>query len=278
MFEVAMQILSYSRAGLAFAIGNSCCLLALFASPLLCPRALAKPITGGISYYNAEDYKKAMPIFERVLARDPNNEQARYYLALCYQREQQTARANEHFEWLSLHARDAKIRAMAQRVMKNAKRVVSVPRKARVPVPNKDYAAGAVSTAETMLSISVPTAERSVLPQVVQDITPPGTTAPGVDKGAGNRQSLCKVIYFYKEQDALCMRFDKDFEAAQNRLKGRLDFEKLKMDDAAHSALLKKYGVRSVPYLVYLDGNGGLIRTDGTTTFVAESDKLALRM
>ena len=78
MFEVAMRILSYGRAGIAFATGNSCCLLALFASPLLCPRALAKPITGGISYYNAEDYKKAMPIFERVLARDPNNEQARY--------------------------------------------------------------------------------------------------------------------------------------------------------------------------------------------------------
>lgn len=273
-----MQILSYSRASFAFAIGVSFCLLPLSALPLVCPGVMAKPITGGISYYNAEDYKKAMPIFERVLARDPSNEQARYYLALCYQREQQTARANEHFEWLSLHARDAKIRAMAQRVMKNARRVVSAPRKARVPVPNKDYAAGVISTAETMLSISVPTAEKAVLPQVVQDITPPGTTAPGVDKGAGNRQSLCKVIYFYKEQDALCARFDKDFETTQNRLKGRLVFERLKMDDPAHSARLKKYGVMSVPYLVYLDGNGALIRTDGTATFVAESDKLALRI
>lgn len=273
-----MQILSYGRAGITFVIAGSCCLFALYASSLGCPRAMAKPISGGISYYNAEDYKKAMPIFERVLAKNPNNEQARYYLALCYQREQQTARANEHFKWLSQHARDAEIRTMALSVVKNARAVVAVPRKAALSVPNKDYAAGPISTAETMLSIAVPTAQKAVLPQFVQDITPSGTTAPGVDKGAGNRQSLCKVIYFYREQDALCTRFDKDFELTQNRLKGRLVFEKLKMDDPAHSAMLKKYGVRSVPYLVYLDGNGELIRTDGTTTFVAESDKLALRM
>lgn len=50
------------------------------------------------------------------------------------------------------------------------------------------------------------------------------------------------------------------------------------MDDPANSALLKKYGVSSVPYLVYLDGNGALIRTDGTNTFISQSDKLALPM
>lgn len=273
-----MQKLSYGRAGLIVLISASAGLSILSSTWLSCPTAYAKPLSGGISYYNAEDYKRAMPIFERVLARDPNNEQARYYLALCYQREQQTARANEHFEWLSLHARDAKIRAMALRVLKTAHRAPVVSQKAVVPGPNKQYAAGAISTAETMLSMSVPTAQKAVLPQFVQDITPMGTTAPGVDKGAGNRQELCKVIYFYKEQDPLCARFDKDFAAAQGRLKGRLVFEKLKMDDPAHGALLRKYGVRSVPYLVYLDGNGGLIRTDGTTTFIAESEKLALPM
>lgn len=273
-----MQKLSYGRAGLVVVISVSAGLSVLTSTWLSCPVVNAKPLSGGISYYNAEDYKRAMPIFERVLARDPNNEQARYYLALCYQREQQTAKANEHFEWLGLHARDAKIRALALRVLKTVKRMPTVSQKAVVPRPNKQYAAGVISTAETMLSISVPTAEKAVLPQVVQDITPPGTVAPGVDKGAGNRQELCKVIYFYKEQDPLCARFDKEFGAAQERLKGRLVFEKLKMDDPANSALLKKYGVSSVPYLVYLDGNGALIRTDGTNTFISQSDKLALPM
>ncbi len=144
-------------------------------------------------------------------------------------------------------------------------------------MPNKDYAAGAISTAETMLSVSVPTAEKAVLPQFVPTVTQPDATPPGVDKGAGNHQELCKVIYFYKEQDHDCVAFDKDFAAVQSRLKGKLNFEKLKVDDPTHADIVKKYCVKTVPALVYLDGNGALIASDGTNTFNSQTTRFALK-
>ncbi|MBP7862913.1 hypothetical protein KA183_14605 [bacterium] len=98
-----------------------------------------------------------------------------------------------------------------------------------------------------------------------------GTNAPVKSQGTSNSGSSsrqlgrCKVIMFETSWCHYCHEFAPEFDAAANKYRGVMDFQRL--DAEENTDLKAKYNVRSYPRLVYLDGKGNILYNEGRGAF-----------
>ncbi len=50
----------------------------------LAPRVLGIDLNLGLAYYKKQSFREALPYFERVLGKNPSNDQARYVKGMCH--------------------------------------------------------------------------------------------------------------------------------------------------------------------------------------------------
>lgn len=70
-----------------------------------------------------------------------------------------------------------------------------------------------------------------------------------------------KVIEFSATWCGPCKRFAPTFEKVSNMFTGKIDVQKIDIDDKATQDITNKYNVQAVPTIVFLDGKGNVVNT-----------------
>lgn len=205
-----------------------------------CMPAWAGSLADGVTLYNQGKYSDALPRLQKAVRENPYDGNSHYYLALCYQSLKQNAMARQHFQWVVDGAKDEKLKAYAATALK-----------------------------------SLPAARASGTPGGAPLMQPVTSSAPATSSPQAVRNDLgrCKVIMFETSWCHYCHEFAPDFDAAANKYRGKMDFERV---DAEQNADLKeRYGVKSYPRLVYLDGKGKVLYNEGRGKFSSRLTELA---
>ena len=74
--------------------------------------------------------------------------------------------------------------------------------------------------------------------------------------------------------ELLLLEFAPQFDEAANKYRSLMDFQHIDAEDSGNLELKEKYGIKSYPRLVYLDGKGNLLYNEGRGAF---SDRLKAR-
>lgn len=180
-----------------------------------------------VKAFNAKKFSAACSQFQSVLQATPNDAVSHYYLALTYQSLRQMAQAQKEYEWVATNASDPALKARAQQGLTNlAKRN------------------GTIASGTTVASSTT-------------------TAAPQIAAPAAGRKP--KVIEFSATWCGPCKRFAPIFDRVSGMFNGKIDVQKIDVDDKATADITEKYNVQAVPTIVFLDSKGNIVsqRTGG---------------
>lgn len=217
-------------------LGTLMIVAVLVASACLPALAGSAAYNEGVALYNKGDYKQAQAAFERAIAQTPYDGFSHYYLALCYQSKKQYGPARQHLQWVVNNAKDNRLRAHATSALNRCP---------AAPASGSTSSSGAPATANA------------------------GDAAPAPRKDLGR----CKVIMFETSWCHYCHEFAPTFDDAANKYRGKMDFQRV--DAEQNTSLRDQYGIRSYPTLVYLDGRGKVLYTEGRGAFQRRLQELA---
>jgi thiol-disulfide isomerase/thioredoxin len=196
--------------------------------------ASTSDLSKGVELYNAGKYSQSLPLLEAAVRANPYDDSSHYYLGLCYQSLKQITLAKSHFQWVATNARNATVRSYAAKAM---------------------AAYSAPTTASNSNASEAQPAKQTSQQMVVQ-------AADTKIKQLGR----CKVLMFETSWCHYCHEFAPQFdEAAQNYRS--VDFQHVDAEDPANLEMKQKYGIKSYPRLVYLDGKGNVLYNEGRGEF-----------
>lgn len=196
--------------------------------------AQAGGLNNGIELYNAGKYGQALPVLEAAVRANPYDPAGHYYLGLCYQGLKQSSLARQHFQWVAANSRDQTLRAYAEKAMGSY-------------VPPK--ASGSLSTT------AAPSASSS------------GAAAATASEARAKQLGRCKVLMFETSWCHYCHEFAPQFDEAAGKYGSVMDFQHVDAEDPANGDMKQKYGIKSYPRLVYLDGKGNVLYNEGRGAF-----------
>lgn len=84
--------------------------------------AFGADIDKAIAAYNAKKYSEAIPTLNALVSKNPNNEKARYYLALSYQAINQIQPAKKEYFWLYQQGKDSRLKYNAWMALSSLER------------------------------------------------------------------------------------------------------------------------------------------------------------
>jgi thiol-disulfide isomerase/thioredoxin len=198
--------------------------------------AMASSLNNGIELYNAGKYSQALVLLESAVRANPYDPTGHYYLGLCYQGLKQGSLARQHFQWVASNSRDATLRSYAEKAMGS---YVS------------PKAAGSLSVAATTQTTA-------------QSSSPAADTS---NEARAKQLGRCKVLMFETSWCHYCHEFAPEFDEAANKYRAVMDFQHIDAEDPANFDIKQKYGIKSYPRLVYLDGKGNLLYNEGRGAF-----------
>lgn len=187
-----------------------------------------------IQAYNQRKYNEAIGQLRGIIASQPGNATAHYYMALSYQGLNQMTMAMKEYEWIANYGNDPTLRGYARQAIRSLGKRSSSPGTAAPPSQS------AVSAAF------------------------PGAGTPSAPKKNLGR---CKVILFETDWCHYCKEFAPRFDAAKAQYGSKMDFQKLDADDPSNAGLKSRYKINSFPRLVYLDGAGNVLYNEGRGAF-----------
>ncbi len=254
--------------------GNSLLLAALCLS-LTVGAASAQSSADGVQLYKNGKYGPALQIFEAMAKKQPTNALTHYYIALCCQGMNQTARATQEYQWVVNNSKGA-LKGAAQKGLDSVSRYQS-GRTAQIAASaaNVEAKKAATDAAAGTAAVGTP-----AVTGAAGAAGAAGTAAAGAkDKAAAAKSAMkcAKVLEFTTNWDRVCKAFEPAFDAAKSKFSGKVKLEVVDAEDPANAALVTKYSVNSYPTIVYLDANGVVLRnqsgagcpTDGDS-FIAE--------
>lgn len=203
--------------------------------------ARAGGLNSGIELYNAGKYGQALPVLEAAVRANPYDPATHYYLGLCYQGLKQVSLARQHFQWVAANSRDQTLRAYAEKALGSY-------------VPPK--ASGSLS-----VSASTPVASASV-----------ATATAG--EARAKQLGRCKVLMFETSWCHYCHEFAPQFDEAASKYGSMMDFQHVDAEDPGNGDMKQKYGIKSYPRLVYLDGKGNVLYNEGRGAFAERLKEL----
>lgn len=174
-----------------------------------------------VKAFNAKKFSDARTQFQSVLQANPSDGVSHYYLALTYQSLRQMSQAQKEYEWVVANATDPALKTKAQLGLTNLAKL-----------------SGTIASATTVAS--------SAPPAVPQTVTPAAGRKP-------------KVIEFSATWCGPCKRFAPTFDRVSNMFNGKIDIQKIDIDDKATSDITDKYNVQAVPTIVFLDSKGNVV-------------------
>lgn len=191
-----------------------------------------------VATYNAGKYSVALAQLQTVSQKYPSDPLTRYYMALCYQHLNQVGQAQTLYTWVEKYARSPELKAKARAGLDSMNQYSSArthPGSAPPPTPAADAKA--------------------------PDGKPQDAKAPPA-KADKNALKCKKAIQFTSsssnDQRSLQL-FGPFWDSAQEKFKGKVDFQLVDVDNAASADLVKKYAPSSYPHVVYLDKDGKVL-------------------
>ncbi len=174
-----------------------------------------------VASFKGKQYSQALRQFQAVAQANPRDSSSRYYMGLCCQYMNQLAEAKRHYEWVATYG-DVRLKGMAQTGLDQVSRYQS----------NRGYAGQGNVTSQA--------------------------SSPAAPTGGAARGAVKKILYFYTGWCGVCKKFDPTWTDTQSRFRS-IQFVKLDAEDTGNEKLVKQYGVKAYPTLVYLSGSGQVL-------------------
>jgi thioredoxin-like negative regulator of GroEL len=256
--------------------GNSLLLAALCLS-LTVGVASAQSSADGVQLYKNGKYGPALQIFEAMAKKQPTNALTHYYIALCCQGMNQTARATQEYQWVVNNSKGA-LKGAAQKGLDSVSRYQS-GRTAQIAASAANVEAKKAATEAAAGTTAAAAAGTTPAAGAAGAAGTAGTAAAKAKTAVAAKSAMkcAKVLEFTTNWDRVCKAFEPAFDAAKSKFSGKVKLEVVDAEDPANAALVTKYSVNSYPTIVYLDSNGVVLRnqsgagcpTDGDS-FIAE--------
>jgi len=198
--------------------------------------ALPADFVKGTELYTSGKYAQSLPFLETAVRENPYDPSRHYYLGLCYQALKQNGLARQQLEWVAKNSRDLTIKSYAE------KAVASM------------VAARTSGSGSALVSTS-------------QASSPVASTPVANEASRIKQLGRCKVLMFETSWCHYCHEFAPQFDQAAEKYRSSMDFQHVDAEDSGNQELKQKYGVKSYPRLVYLDGKGNLLYNEGRGDF-----------
>jgi thiol-disulfide isomerase/thioredoxin len=202
--------------------------------------AESNDLNKGVELYNAGKYSQSLPLLEAAVRTSPYDASGHYYLGLCYQALKQNSLARPHFEWVAKNARDLTLRSYAEKAVGS----FIAPRATGSGISSTG---GAQPTTQSAQAIQPAAASNS--------------------ESQSKQLGRCKVLMFETSWCHYCHEFAPQFDEAAEKYRKDMDFQHVDAEDSANLEMKQKYGIKSYPRLVYLDGKGNLLYNEGRGGF-----------
>ncbi len=205
-----------------------------FSSTFALAVAASADLSKGVELYNAGKYSQSLPLLEAAVRANAYDDSSHYYLALCYQALKQSTLAKSHFKWVAANSRNATLRAYAAK------------------------ATAANGTSQT--------ASNADTTQVQPAKQPSEQLAMQTSEAKVKQLGRCKVLMFETSWCHYCHEFAPQFDEAAQKYR-TVDFQHVDAEDPSNADMKQKYGIKSYPRLVYLDGRGNVLYNEGRGEF-----------
>jgi len=244
------------------------------ASVWLCTTFMPAPAqtsAEAIQLYKDGKYGPALKAFEAVDQKEPKNAMTHYYIALCCQGMNQTARALAEYQWVADNCNNKALKAAALKGIDSVSRYKTArDSQVRASAANAEAAAAKKAGADKTAATS--TDKPGEKPGDKTAAAKPGdkNAKPGA-KTADTNLRCKKVLVFAQPWDRVFMSFGPSLDAAKDRFKGKVSISTVDPDDESSSGLKTKYNVSTYPTFVYLDAGGNIIKSDSSCPSDADS-------
>jgi tetratricopeptide (TPR) repeat protein len=226
--------------------------------------------------YKAGRYSQALPLFEKTVLSNPYDAEKHYFLGLCYRELKQIKLAKQHFEWATLNTQDIILRSYAGKALNALIPKVPLTFTGGSSLSNSGASTGSSNASRTSTVNGVTTfsgaspaaggsSPASASASATAPAQAPTQTAAAPDAEKIRKLGRCKVLVFEIASCQYCHEFAPTFDEAANKYRNSMDFEHVNADDNAD--LKEKYGIKSYPRLVYLDGRGNVLYNEGRGAF-----------
>ncbi len=218
-----------------------CVILAIAQPPV---KAADANFTAAVQTYSKGKYAQALAQFQVVAQKYPSDPLTRYYMGLCYQHTNQVTQATQMYTWVEKNARSPQLKAQARAGLDSMNRYSSSrthPGSSPPPPPPAD-----AKTADG------------------KPADPKADPKKVADAKADPKAMKCKKVIQFTSSSSNDQRsiqlFGPHWDAAQEKFRGKVDFQLVDADSGGAGAeLMKKYGVSSYPTVVYLDKEGKML-------------------
>ncbi len=223
------------------------CLCVSLAFANLPAQAADANFNAAVKTYAAGKYAQALAQFQVVAQTYPSDPLTRYYMGLCYQHTNQVSQATQMYTWVEQNARSPQLKAQARAGLDSMNRYNSSrTHPGSAPPP------------------PAPDAKTADGKPVDPKADPKADPKKAADAKADPKAMKCKKVIQFTSSSSNDQRtiqlFGPHWDAAQEKFRGKVDFQMVDADSGGTGAeLMKKYGVSSFPTVVYLDKDGKML-------------------
>ena len=213
-----------------------------------------------VSDFQGKRYARALSGFQAAVRAKPNDAMCHYYMALCYQYQNQVGFALQEYQWVVANCRDARLKAQAQAGLSQM----------------EHYSSSRLTQLSSASRFSAGAAGRA------------GSGAAGASGGgsaggaaAGNfARGRLKVMVFSTKWCGVCKRYDPNFDqvASISKYSATCDFQHLDAEEPGNADLVRRYSIAAYPTTVCADSTGkpiqhftGLTSAEGLASIVDQS-------
>lgn len=237
------HVVSAANCRRLFALSVPLCLCLSVSLSGLAAYAADAGFNQAVAMYNAGKYSVALAQFQTVSQKYPSDPLTRYYMALCYQHLNQVGQAQSLYTWVEKYARSPGLKEKARAGLDSMNQYSSArshPGSAPPPAPPAADAKGPDG-------------------KPVDPKAPPKAADAKADKGALKCKKAIQFTSSSSNDQRTLQLFGPFWDSAQEKFKGKVDFQLVDVDNAASADLVKKYAPSTYPHIVYLDKDGKML-------------------